>query len=79
MAEDLHALFGLSDSATTISGANRNGVALPAIQELNRVVLELRRENAMLKEQFAKKGASLGARLAALEALMAKGDSVAPR
>ncbi|MHC4463020.1 MAG: tail fiber domain-containing protein [Planctomycetota bacterium] len=61
VAEDFHALFGLGDSDKAISGVDRSGVALAAIQGLYELVNEKDAEIAELK-----------ARLAAIESALAK-------
>ena len=65
MAEDFHAAFGLGRDDTSISLVDYSGVALAAIQGLDRVVARevaaLRAENAALLERLA----ALEARLAA--------------
>jgi hypothetical protein len=61
VAEDFHALFGLGDGDKAISGVDRSGVALAAIQGLYQMVQEKEAEIAELR-----------ARLAAVEAAMGK-------
>ncbi len=66
MAEDFHAAFGLGSDDRYISDSDTAGVALAAIQGLNRLVQQRDEELAALKDQ----NAELGKRLAALEELV---------
>jgi hypothetical protein len=66
-AQDFYAAFGLGDDDTTINTADAHGVALAAIQGLNR---KLEAENRLLRAQLA----SLEQRLAALERLAVSED-----
>lgn len=50
-AQDFHAAFGVGESDTGITGVDADGVALAAIQGLNR---KLERENAALKARLEK-------------------------
>jgi hypothetical protein len=68
VAEDFHSLFGLGGSDKAISGVDRSGVALAAIQGLYQLVEEKDAEIAALKEQNER----MQSRLAALEAVVSK-------
>jgi hypothetical protein len=70
MAQDFKAAFGLGESDRHISTTDADGVALAAIQGLNRKV---ERENATLRAELKAKDAelqSLKSRLASLETLV---------
>jgi hypothetical protein len=53
VAEDFHLLFGLGDSDKAISGVDRSGVALAAIQGLYRIMQEKEAEIAELKDRLS--------------------------
>ena len=53
MAQDFRAAFGLGEISTAIATVDADGVALAAIQGLNRKLEEQRAENADLKERLA--------------------------
>jgi len=71
VAQDFHAAFGLSGDARHIAPLDANGVALAAIQELDKSVQEKRSEIEALK----KHNAELEARLAALERALGAGGA----
>jgi len=52
MAEDFHALFGLGNNDKSISGVDRSGVALLAIQELHRQNQELKARLERIEEKL---------------------------
>jgi hypothetical protein len=52
-AEDFHAAFGLGESSTKIASVDANGVALRAVQALERRTAELREQNAVLRAELA--------------------------
>ena len=60
-AEDFHAAFGLGESATKIANVDANGVALRAVQALERRTAELREENAALRSELSALRAELRA------------------
>ncbi len=51
-AEDFHAAFGLGESSTKIAGVDANGVALRAIQALERRTATLQEENRSLRTEL---------------------------
>ncbi len=51
-AQDFHAAFGLGESDTTITTTDADGVALLAVQALERRTAELREENAKLRQRL---------------------------
>ena len=53
MAQDFYAAFGLGGGETTITTVDADGVALAAIQGLNRKLEETRAENAALHHELA--------------------------
>lgn len=71
VAQDFHAAFGLSGDARHITPLDANGVALAAIQELDKSVQEKRSEIEALR----KHNAELEARLAALERALGAGGA----
>ena len=71
VAQDFHAAFGLSGDPQHIAPLDANGVALAAIQELDRSVQEKRSEIEALK----KHNAELEARLVALERAFGAGGA----
>jgi|CXWL01.1.fsa_nt_gi hypothetical protein len=68
MAQDFAALFGLGQNDTTISARDMAGVSLAAIQALSQELESKKTEIESLKSQ----NADLAARLAAIEAAVAK-------
>jgi len=64
VAQDFRAAFGLGEDEVSISTVDADGVALAAIQGLNRKLEEARSENARLRE-----------RLAAIEARLERGGN----
>ena len=70
MAQDFHAAFGVGDSDTGITAVDADGVALAAIQGLNRKV---EAENAALRRELQ----ALKARFDALEQRLRKEDGAA--
>ena len=78
VAQDFHAAFGLGDSDRAIGSVDEAGVALAAIQGLNRKLEEqnakLTMENAAMKEEIA----SQAARDKALENRLSRLEQAAP-
>jgi hypothetical protein len=75
MAQDFSDAFKLGDTNTGIATVDADGVALAAIQELNKRVTVLTEQNTVLLEDSAAKDskiAALEARLKALEAKLGK-------
>jgi trimeric autotransporter adhesin len=60
-AEDFHAAFGLGESSTKIASVDANGVALRAVQALERRTDDLREENAALRAELTALRAELRA------------------
>jgi hypothetical protein len=54
MAQDFYAAFGLGENNKTISTIDPSGVALAAIQQLNRRNDELKKENKELWQEIEK-------------------------
>jgi hypothetical protein len=54
MAQEFYALFGIGESDTTISTLDPDGIALAAIQELQKQNAELRAQNNRLQERLEK-------------------------
>ena len=52
-AEDFREAFGLGESSTKITGVDADGIALRAVQALERRTTELREENAALRRRLA--------------------------
>ncbi len=67
-AEDFFAAFGLGEGPTTISGVDRDGIALLAVQALERRTAALRAGNDALRAD----NAELRRRLEALEAIRSR-------
>jgi hypothetical protein len=63
MAQDFHTAFGVGEDDRRISSVDADGVALAAIQGLHSMVQEKEKEIEALKQ-----------RLAAIEALLARGS-----
>jgi hypothetical protein len=72
MAQDFHELFGVGINETTLSGVDRSGVALAAIQGLHAENQELRTEKDAEVEMLRKKNAELEVRLERMEAMLAE-------
>jgi phage shock protein A len=68
MAQDFAAAFHLGSTDTGIATVDADGVALASIQELKKQLDAVKAQNAKLAEQ----NATFEARLAALEAKLAK-------
>jgi hypothetical protein len=73
MAQDFYAAFGLGESDTRISAIDADGVTLAALQGLHQVVQSQTDEIDALRAE----NADLAARVAALERLVAAGQSQA--
>ncbi len=72
-AQDFYAAFGLGGSDRAISTVDADGVALLAIQALERRTRELEAENAALRKRLEDENAEIRARMATLEAALPNG------
>ncbi|HUF34746.1 MAG TPA: tail fiber domain-containing protein [Gemmatimonadales bacterium] len=59
-AEDFREAFGLGESSTKIAGVDADGIALRAVQALERRTTELREENAALRRRLGTLEGALG-------------------
>jgi hypothetical protein len=62
MAQDFHAAFGLGTDDKHIATVDADGVALAAIQGLNEMLEETRKENSELRARLEKLEQLLGQR-----------------
>jgi hypothetical protein len=79
-AEDFHAAFGLGEGSTKIATVDADGIALRAVQALERRTAELREENDALRSEMrermtalSEENATLRVDLASLHQLLERG------